>query len=92
MNQDPSSKMYEFLEAINKNQDTDKMNQDTDKMYKFLEDLNICGPPKSLTVKKTKSDTRDKQFDSPSNQNPSYQGSKKCDDQCVDCFSVFCHK
>ena len=63
------------------------MNQDFSKMYRLLEALNICGPPESSKGKKTGSRTMDKQIDS-----LSYQGSKKCDDQCVDCYLTFCRK
>ena len=63
-----------------------QMNQDPSKMYKFLEVLNMYGPPESSIEKKAGSNTKNKQIYS-----SSYQ-SNKCDGQCVDCFSVFCRK
>ena len=59
---------------------------DPSKMYKILEALSMDNYPDSIGKKKG-SNTGDKQIDS-----PSYQESKKCDDQCIDCFSIYCHK
>jgi len=64
-----------------------QMNQDPSKMYKFLEVLNMYGPPAESSIeKKARSNMKNKQIYS-----SSYQ-SNKCDGQCVDCFSVFCRK
>ena len=51
------------------------------------EALNFAGPQESSTKKKTGSNTEDRQIIS-----PSYKKLKKCNNQCIDCFSVFCHK
>ena len=61
------------------------MNQDPSKMYKFLELLNICGPPEISIEKKAVSNAKNKQIDSSGQ-------SDKCDGQCINCFSVFCMK
>ena len=63
------------------------MNQDLSKMYKFLEALNIGGSLENSLKNKKELNTRDKQIDS-----AYYQRSKKCDDQCIDCFLIFCQK
>lgn len=60
---------------------------DPSKMYKLLEALTMCGQQESLIGEKTGSNTSGKQIIS-----PSYQGLKKCNDQCVDCFLTFCRK
>ena len=55
------------------------MNEDPSKMYEFLEALNLFGPPSYSIGKESGSNKRDKQVNS-----ILYQGSKKCDDQCIE--------
>lgn len=60
------------------------MNQNPSKMYKLLDALYVCGSPENSSDEEIELNIRDKQIDD--------QGSKKCDDLCVDCFLTFCRK
>ena len=56
-------------------------------MYKLFEALNVCGQSQISLENNKKSKERIKHITS-----PSHKRSKKCDNQCVDCFLTFCLK
>jgi len=56
------------------------------KLYPLLEALDIKGPESMVENNNSLNEEKNHHINSLSHQ------AKKCNDHCIDCFSVFCHK
>jgi len=57
------------------------------KLYALLEALDINGPENMAENHNSLNEEKNHHIIS-----PTHKRSKKCNDHCIDCFSVFCHK